>query len=119
MDDKKKWSPRYVEGVHSFMKFVKDNLGANCRVGCPCIDCLNSYVWSQYVVFDHLLIKGIDGFYTRWIFHGEKYNYNIRAKDHPNNQSEVVDDGVPPSDEIDDDGIQETLDDYENYIGNV
>ena len=69
-----------MEGVQSFMKFVKDNLGANCRVRCPCIDCLNSYVWSQDVVFDHLLIKGIDGFYTRWIFHGEKSNYNVRAK---------------------------------------
>ena len=117
MDDKKKWLPRYLEGVHSFMKFVKDNLDANCRVRCPCIDCLNSYVWSQNVVFDHLLIKGIDGFYTRWIFHGEKSNYNIIAKDHPNNQSEVVDDGVPPCDEIDYDGIQEMLDDYKNYIG--
>ena len=40
----KKWLPRYVEGVQSFMKFVKDNLDANCRVRCPCIDCLNSYV---------------------------------------------------------------------------
>ena len=79
---------------------------------------MNSYVWSQDVVFDHLLIKGIDGFYTCWIFYREKSNYNIRANDHPNNQSEVVDDGVPPSDEIDDDGIQEMLDDYENYIGN-
>ena len=28
----KKWSPRYVEGVQSFMKFVKDNLGENYRV---------------------------------------------------------------------------------------
>ena len=107
----KKWSPRYVEGVQSFMKFVKDNLGANCRVRCPCIDYLNSYVWSQDVVFDHLLINGIDGFYTRWIFHGEKSNYNVRAKDHYNNQSEVLD-------EIEDDGIQEMLDDYENYIRN-
>ena len=73
-----------MEGVQSFMKFVKDNLGANCRVRCPCIDCLNSYVWSQDVVFDHLLIKGIDGFYTRWIFHGEKFNYIVRGNDHSN-----------------------------------
>ena len=107
-----------MEGVQSFMKFVKDNLGAKCRVRCPCIDCLNSYVWSQDVVFYHLLIKGIDGFYIRWIFHGEKSNYNVRVKDHSNNQSEVVDDGVPPNDEIEDDGIQEMLDGYENYIGN-
>ena len=28
-DRKKKWSARYVEGVHSFMIFVKDNLGGN------------------------------------------------------------------------------------------
>ena len=46
----KKWSARYVEGVHSYMIFVKDNLGANCRIRCPCIDCLNSYVWSQDVL---------------------------------------------------------------------
>ena len=107
-----------MEGVHSFMIFVKDNLGANCRIRCPCIDCLNSYAWSQDVVLDHLLIKGIDVFYTHWIFHGEKSNYNIRANNHSNNQSEVVDDRVPPNDEIEDDGIQEMLDDYENYIGN-
>ena len=37
---------------------------------------------------------------------------------HSNNQSEVVDDGVPPNDKIEDDGIQEMLDDYENFIGN-
>ena len=30
----------------------------------------------------------------------------------------MVDDGVPPCDEIDDDGIQEMLDYYKNYIGN-
>ena len=94
-DRKKKWSARYVEGVHSFMIFVKDNLGGNYRIRCPCIDCLNSYVWSQDVVLDHLLIKGIDVFYTRWIFHRGKSNYNITANSHSNNQSEVVDDRVP------------------------
>ena len=72
-----KWSEVYVHGVQSFMKFVRDNMGQDCDVRCPCENCLNLDKRNQKEVLRHLLERGIDRDYIRWIYHGERSEYKI------------------------------------------
>ncbi|KAF2318204.1 hypothetical protein GH714_002917 [Hevea brasiliensis] len=46
-------------------------MGLQFDVRCSCVDCLNVSIYSQVVVLDHLLLKGINKFYTRWIHYKE------------------------------------------------
>lgn len=77
----RRFSSVYVQGVESF---VKENMGQECDIKCPCTHCLNSYIESQKEVQDHLLIRGIDTEYTRWIYHGERSNYRVSANEYDN-----------------------------------
>ncbi|KAF7114877.1 hypothetical protein RHSIM_RhsimUnG0071800 [Rhododendron simsii] len=47
------------------------NSGAQAKIRCPCIDCLNSKTLSSNVVRIHLILKGIDSSYKTWVYHGE------------------------------------------------
>jgi len=67
-----KFSKRYVVAVQSFMQLVRSHFDRNSKVRCPCQDCLNIYLQTQEVVYDHLLIQGIMGSYVQWIYHGEQ-----------------------------------------------
>lgn len=45
---------------------------------------MNSYIKSQKEVSDHLLIRGIDTEYTRWLYHGARSNYRVSANEYDN-----------------------------------
>ncbi|XP_058207294.1 uncharacterized protein LOC131320577 [Rhododendron vialii] len=71
MATKNRWSEQYKQGVESFIEFAMANSGAQDKIRCPCIDCLNSKTLSSKVVRIHLILKGIDSSYKTWVYHGE------------------------------------------------
>ncbi|KAK8708671.1 hypothetical protein V6N13_059709 [Hibiscus sabdariffa] len=70
-----KYSANYVVGVSTFMDFVKNNKGSECKIRCPCRECVNVCFRSQNEVEDHLLLHGISESYTKWIYHGEQFEF--------------------------------------------
>ncbi|KAF7113327.1 hypothetical protein RHSIM_RhsimUnG0137300 [Rhododendron simsii] len=68
---KNRWSEQYKQGVESLIEFAMANSGAQDKIRCPCIDCLNSKTLSSNVVRIHLILKGIDSSYKTWVYHGE------------------------------------------------
>ena len=59
-----KFTLKYIDGVRLFMQFVRDQMGPDCKIRCPCSDCCNVRVLSQIDVEDHLHITGIMSSYT-------------------------------------------------------
>ncbi|KAI8527368.1 hypothetical protein RHMOL_Rhmol12G0069600 [Rhododendron molle] len=59
MTIKNRWSKQYKQGVESFIEFAMVNSGAQAKIWCPCIDCLNSKTPCSEVVRIHLILKGI------------------------------------------------------------
>ncbi|KAL4385660.1 hypothetical protein GQ457_15G010790 [Hibiscus cannabinus] len=72
-----KYSENYVVGVSTFMEFVKSNMGSECKIRCPCRECINVCFRSQSEVEDHLLLKGISESYNKWVYHGDQFDFNV------------------------------------------
>ena len=71
------FTPQYICGVRSFMKFVKDRFSESEQILCPCSSCLNTISLEQNEVERHLLLNGMSSTYTRWIDHGEDRNIHV------------------------------------------
>ena len=66
----------YLEGVESFIEFIranKDELGDDDWYCCPCVKCRNLIREKKTLgeIHTHLICDGIDKTYTTWIHHGE------------------------------------------------
>jgi hypothetical protein len=61
----------YMDGVATFLEYAVGNLKKQ-QIPCPCVNCLNHCSLPVGDVDHHLIMKGIDPNYTRWIKHGEK-----------------------------------------------
>eukprot|EP00268_Persea_americana_P060442 TRINITY_DN7532_c0_g1_i6.p1 TRINITY_DN7532_c0_g1~~TRINITY_DN7532_c0_g1_i6.p1 ORF type:complete len:110 (-),score=10.57 TRINITY_DN7532_c0_g1_i6:197-526(-) len=66
----------YLEGVESFIEFIranKDELGDDDWYCCPCVNCRNLIREKKSLgeIQTHLICDGIDKTYTTWIHHGE------------------------------------------------
>ena len=66
-----RWCKEYVNGVKEFIDFVKDHMGQDNMVRCFCLKCMNAYYKYLDEMEDYLYKNGIQGTYTRWIFHWE------------------------------------------------
>ena len=92
-----KYSAKYVLGVSTFMEFVRANLGSECKIRCPCRECVNVCTRSQGEVEDHLLLKGISESYKKWVYHGEQSDFTIGSTSSYEGMAyndELLDDGV-------------------------
>ena len=65
-------SPQYVAGIEEFITVAKQSLNSAGLTLCPCFNCANRRLQSIDVIRAHLIRKGIDDSYTRWVYHGEK-----------------------------------------------
>ena len=117
----KKFSIEHVQGVESFMKFVKDHLGPECDIRCPCVDCLNVHIHSQDVVASHLLVPGINKFYTRWIYHGECSNDSNRTVVDEDSDNDINNDSMTCNEEDgeEDDRLNDMIGDLNNYFSSM
>ncbi|MCL7044325.1 hypothetical protein MKW94_026167, partial [Papaver nudicaule] len=64
--------PEYQEALGKFIDMVNEKLGNPEVFSCPCVDCKNlDKPLPAKIVYAHLLRRGMDPTYTKWIFHGE------------------------------------------------
>ncbi|XP_026435850.1 uncharacterized protein LOC113333642 [Papaver somniferum] len=76
-------SVQYIEGVRSFIEFVRKNGGGRTKFSCPCNSCKNGKGPLSLGEIDYHLVKnGVQLTYTTWRFHGEKSH-----KDKPRSDS--------------------------------
>ncbi|XP_026430646.1 uncharacterized protein LOC113327724 [Papaver somniferum] len=96
-----KYSPPWVAGVQSFIKFTRDGLGeASNKVRCLCMKCknYNSLPKSLEDVHGDILENGFDMTYQTWIHHGEKPSDHVfDVEDPPLPANYVVNEDVPVS----------------------
>lgn len=65
-------TPEYKQGARKFVDTVQASLGNPEKIRCPCITCRNGKRHNYNIVYDHLIVPGINPLYTKWIFHGEE-----------------------------------------------
>ncbi|XP_070666534.1 uncharacterized protein [Malus domestica] len=65
-------STEYREGAQKFVQVAKEYGGNRDKIICPCIICQNQCFQLPTIVYEHLIMNGIDPSYTTWVFHGEQ-----------------------------------------------
>ena len=63
------------------MNKAKENYGNPDRIICPCASCRNLSHQHCDVVYEHLVINGMDPTYTTWFLHGEPLSAFVRHED--------------------------------------
>ncbi|XP_028095771.1 uncharacterized protein LOC114295665 [Camellia sinensis] len=63
-----------MKAAWNFVDMAKRNAGYPEKIICPCKDCRNLSHHCIEVVYEHLVIKGMDETYTNWFHHGEQPN---------------------------------------------
>ena len=71
-----RFSKEYKVGVNDFIKFALENSKNSSTIQCPCTKCYNTARLSVNELKNHLITRGIDQTYTRWIWHVEKRGGN-------------------------------------------
>ncbi|KAL5575260.1 hypothetical protein UlMin_016959 [Ulmus minor] len=61
----------YLVGASNFIKIVAKNLGYPHKMLCPCKNCRNLSHQEMSIVYEHIVINGVDPTYTIWFHHGE------------------------------------------------
>ncbi|KAF9619975.1 hypothetical protein IFM89_010591 [Coptis chinensis] len=71
-------SDAYLDGIESFLEFMRDSLGKGTWSSCPCAKCCNVRgMVDPKTIFVHLVRYGFDESYTTWYFHGESFVNNV------------------------------------------
>ncbi|XP_058078624.1 3-phosphoinositide-dependent protein kinase 1-like [Magnolia sinica] len=80
----------YMEGVATFLKYVKQNLNGNDWYNYPCAKCCNIRgKMTLETISEHLVCNGIDQTYKIWFLHGEQH-LEIGASTSVDNRNEDV-----------------------------
>lgn len=66
----------YMQSAQKFVKTVEKNFGYPEKLLCPCKECRNLSHQRGNIVYEHLVINGMDPTYTTWFHHGEEVNTN-------------------------------------------
>ncbi|CAA3033187.1 transmembrane 136-like, partial [Olea europaea subsp. europaea] len=64
------FSEQYKDRARKFVELTRETLKSE-MIGCPCIKCRNLKRHNYEIVYEHLIIKGMDPTYTNWVFYGE------------------------------------------------
>ncbi|KAL5723293.1 hypothetical protein ACHQM5_006708 [Ranunculus cassubicifolius] len=77
-------SKEYKDGAKKFVTEAAFRKKSD-MISCPCGDCQNLFHHKTYVVYEHLVIKGMDKSYKTWVLHGE----DISSRKNGNETSET------------------------------
>ncbi|KAK2644364.1 hypothetical protein Ddye_019559 [Dipteronia dyeriana] len=61
----------YRDGAKIFVEAAKRNARDCDLIVFPCKRCINQNFHTTKIVYEHLVINGMDPTYTNWVFHGE------------------------------------------------
>ncbi|KAF4380758.1 hypothetical protein F8388_017112 [Cannabis sativa] len=65
-------SNEYKEGARSFVETIEKEANYPEKLLCPCKFCRNLSHQKVNLLYEHLVINGIDPTYTVWFHHGEE-----------------------------------------------
>jgi len=65
-----------MQSTQKFVKTVEKNFGYPEKLLRPCKECQNLSHQRGNIVYEHLVINGINPIYTTWFHHGEEVNTN-------------------------------------------
>ena len=66
-----RFSTEYRDGARNFINLARETVGNSNIIVCPCMCCKNLVHHHYDLVYQHLIIKGMDPTYTTWVLHGE------------------------------------------------
>ncbi|KAK9282930.1 hypothetical protein L1049_011155 [Liquidambar formosana] len=69
----------YKIAARKFVDMAKKNGGNSDMIVCPCRDCGNLRHEHCDIVFDHLVMRGMDRTYTTWVLHGEHRSASVQC----------------------------------------
>ena len=67
-----RFSQEYRDAARNFVNLAHESGGNDDIIVCPCTQCKNLVHHHYDVVYEHLVIKGMDPTYTTWVLHGER-----------------------------------------------
>ncbi|KAK3221468.1 hypothetical protein Dsin_008493 [Dipteronia sinensis] len=80
--DLSRLTQEYQEGARNFVDIAHANVRNSDLVVYPCIHCKNLQHHHYDIVYEQLVIKGMDHLYTTWVFHGEyAFSSSVGYKD--------------------------------------
>ncbi|XP_031106516.1 uncharacterized protein LOC116011138 [Ipomoea triloba] len=65
----------YEKGVKDFFEFAFKNLDKGRDVRCPCKKCRNIIFRKHQIIYEHLILNGINKDYKQWYHHGEDFEH--------------------------------------------
>ena len=76
-----RFSKQYKDGARKFVNIAQANTGDGDYITSPCAKCRN--LGSQHVdiVYEHLVITGMNPNYTTWVLHGESPSVHLQNID--------------------------------------
>ena len=86
--EKNRFGDKYWSGATAFIENAKKYVNEDGLVKCPCIRCVNGLMQTIDVLEAHIIDRGFNPLYTKWIFHGE---VEPEAQVETNNPCEDVD----------------------------
>ena len=97
-------SPKYINGVFSFVQAAEDDMQKKNReqMYCPCIDCDNLKTWAHSpIIKSHLIRRGFTEGYMCWPKHGETTDPHKTTDDKINRDRDYIPSSntVPPKDD--------------------
>lgn len=69
-------SDEYRKGARDFVNSARANSGNLDIIVCPCIRCKNVQRHHFDLVYEHLVMKGMDPTYNTWVLNGENSTYS-------------------------------------------
>ena len=68
----------YRDGAKNFVEMARRSANRDLII-CPCKKCLNHKYHPTKIVYEHLVINGMEHTYINWVFHGESPK-NVHTK---------------------------------------
>lgn len=76
-----RFSEEYRNGAKTFVNKAKESAGNVDYIICPCEKCRNLRYQHVDIVYEHLVITGMNPAYDTWVFHGENPNMHVHNED--------------------------------------
>ncbi|KAL5837267.1 hypothetical protein ACOSQ3_014436 [Xanthoceras sorbifolium] len=112
----------YRDCAKKFVEPAKRNARNRDLIVCPCKICQNLSFHPSKIVYEHLVIKGMDPTYTNWVFHGEHPRTSI-SNDKSSNTFRMYRDvffedsfNVEPEGNIRDEDLTQNVEDAETPL---
>lgn len=76
-----RFSKQYRDGARKFVSMAQASTGDGDYITCPCAKCRNLRSQHVDIVYEHLVITGMNPNYATWVLHGESPSVHLQHTD--------------------------------------